>query len=191
MVQVVERLLIDDEFALLPPDPDGMRSELVCGRVVMSPPTGFRHGYLSVRIARQLDEFADRHDLGAVTVGSGFSFTPDRLNVRAPDVSFTSNERLAQVTIREQGYTLLAPDLCVEVLSPGNTAAAMREKVALYLATGVQRVWLVDGQRKTVTVHRPGAAPETLGAGDTLTSDDAGFGVEGFFLSLGQLFQST
>jgi len=46
----------------------------------------------------------------------------------------------------------------------------------------------LDPGKKTVTVHRPGAAPRACAPGDTLTSDDAGFGVEGFTLALADLF---
>lgn len=37
-----------------------------------------------------------------------------------------------------------APELCVEILSPGDTDAAMQEKVALYFDAGAVEVWLCD-----------------------------------------------
>lgn len=180
--------MTDDEFFRLPPDPDGMRMELVCGRVVLAPPPVFEHGHRSSGIAYFIEDFVRQHELGVVTTGSGFSYTPDRRNVRAPDVAFISHERLAAVTIREEGYTLLAPDLCVEVLSPGNTPRAVDEKVALYLSSGVRRVWVVEPKPRTVTVHRPGTLPELLRMGDGLTSEHAAFAVEGFALPLAVVF---
>ncbi len=61
--------------------------------------------------------------------------------VRVPDVAWTSPERRQSVI-----YTL-APELCVEVLSPANDEQEMREKRALYFEAGAQEVWLcgMDG----------------------------------------------
>jgi Uma2 family endonuclease len=60
--------------------------------------------------------------------------------VKAADVAWASPDRL-----RELGNRTCfpqAPDICVEVLSPGNTEAEIREKVALYFDAGAREVWL-------------------------------------------------
>ena len=36
-----------------------------------------------------------------------------------------------------------SPEICVEVLSPGNTEAKVPEKIALYFDAGAREVWLV------------------------------------------------
>jgi hypothetical protein len=56
------------------------------------------------------------------------------------------------------------------------------------IAAGAQRVWEVRPRLRTVTVHRPLVAPETLRQGDVLTSDHAGFPIDGFALSLDDVF---
>jgi hypothetical protein len=58
----------------------------------------------------------------------------------------------------------------------------------MWLGGGAARVWEVRPRLKTVTVHRPGGDPETLGAGGTLTSEHAGFAAEGFALALRDIF---
>jgi Uma2 family endonuclease len=44
-----------------------------------------------------------------------------------------------------------APDLVVEILSPGNSAKEMRDKKALYEEAGVCEYWIVDPERETIT----------------------------------------
>jgi Uma2 family endonuclease len=44
-----------------------------------------------------------------------------------------------------------APDLTVEILSPGNSAKEMRDKKALYEEAGVREYWIVDPERETIT----------------------------------------
>jgi len=46
-----------------------------------------------------------------------------------------------------------APDFIVEILSPSNTTIEMQRKFHLYRNAGVREYWIVDGEKKTVTVH--------------------------------------
>ena len=104
------------------------------GRILMSPPPAPRHGSLQARIAALLDSLMPR---GQVLTECPIS-TAD--GVKAADVAWASPERL-----RELGNRACfphAPELCVEVLSPGNTEAEMREKAALYFDAGAREVWL-------------------------------------------------
>jgi Uma2 family endonuclease len=63
-------------------------------------------------------------------------------NVKAPDVIWMSDARLAQ--IKDQISSPIAPEVCIEVMSPGNTKAHMLHKSTLYFAAGAQEVWLCD-----------------------------------------------
>jgi Uma2 family endonuclease len=79
----------------------------------------------------------------------------------------------------------LAPALAVEILSRSNTRAEMLLKRQDYFSVGVDLVWEVDPQARTVTVY---TAPETsvlLGEADTL---DGGEVLRGFMLPLHDLF---
>ncbi|MBN8831892.1 MAG: Uma2 family endonuclease [Sphingomonadales bacterium] len=64
----------------------------------------------------------------------------------------------------------------------------IQTKVETYLRCGSQRVWVVEPKTQTVTVHRPNSDSHTYHRGETLTSDDAAFAVEGFALPLDELF---
>jgi len=46
-----------------------------------------------------------------------------------------------------------APDLVVEILSPSNTAIEMQMKFNLYRDAGVREYWVVDGERKELTIN--------------------------------------
>ena len=104
------------------------------GHVVMTPPPGARHGMFQAEIVYQL---RNRIANGRVLTECPIS-TAD--GVRATDVAWASD-----ATIRELAggqLFLRAPDICVEVLSPDNTEAEMREKRALYFDAGAKEVWI-------------------------------------------------
>lgn len=87
-----------------------------------------------------------------------------------------------------RGFFPGVPDLAVEVVSPEDTPKDVRDKVDEFLAAGTPRVWVIHPARRTVTVYRPGGTPSVRAGTDTLTSEDAGFEVQGFSLSLSDLF---
>jgi Uma2 family endonuclease len=70
-------------------------------------------------------------------------------DLRAADVAFISKERWDVANDRDlEG----APELVVEILSPSNTKAQVREYAALCLANGCEEFWAVNFENKTVTV---------------------------------------
>jgi Uma2 family endonuclease len=52
-----------------------------------------------------------------------------------------------------------APEICVEVLSPGNTPAEMREKMALYFDAGAREVWICNKSGAVQFFLRGATAP--------------------------------
>lgn len=160
--------------------------ELVEGKIVPMAPTFWKHGSIEARLAHHLSTFAYERDLGEVMTGETGLYTgrdPD--TVRGADVLFISHERLAEAS--PNNYLDVAPELVVEVLSASNTAQEMRDKVAEYFSIGVERVWVVDSERRTVQIYRSPDAPRTLGEGDVLEGEGA---LEGFSLPLARLFDS-
>ena len=61
--------------------------------------------------------------------------------VRLPDVAWLSLERNR---IQESNVFTIAPEICVEVLSPSNTVEEINEKKSLYFETGALEVWTCD-----------------------------------------------
>jgi Uma2 family endonuclease len=158
-----------EELLRLPDD--GVRRELIDGEVRTMAPAGGPHGRDANRISAVLNAHIYAGGLGeGFTAETGFLLrrAPDR--VRAPDFAFIRAERLPADGLAP-GYVPVAPDLVVEVVSPGDAAADVREKVADWLGFGVRAVWVVyPGPRLdsyladgTVRTHDP--ADEVDGGG--------------------------
>ena len=74
----------------------------------------------------------------------------------------------------------LAPDLAVEVLSPGNTRGEMQRKLKEYFFSEVELVWYIDPRKRRVRVFTSPDDVTELSETDTLTGGDVlpGFAVE-------------
>ena len=123
--------------------------ELVWG-VVREPPSPFaRHQLVTTRLSALLDQHVRQHDRGTVLVSPmDVVLDPDRDLVLQPDVMFISGARSSIIRDFVRG----APDLVVEVASPGTARYDRDDKVRWYRAYGVRECWLVDSQRQAVTV---------------------------------------
>ena len=105
------------------------------GQVVMSP-ASIKHVALQERITEWLKFLLKK--------GKTFQEFPLETseNVKAPDVIWMSEELFEQV--REKVSSPLAPEICVEVMSPGNTKQQMLYKGRLYFEKGAQEFWICD-----------------------------------------------
>jgi Uma2 family endonuclease len=79
----------------------------------------------------------------------------------------------------------LAPNLAVEVLSRTNTPGEMAVKRQDYFTAGVQLVWEIDPEKRTVVVYTSATQGTTLQGGDIL---DGGTVLPGFTLVGTDLF---
>jgi Uma2 family endonuclease len=104
------------------------------GHAVMTPPPGQRHGRYQSEIAYLLRMRLPR---GGVWTECPIS-TAD--GVKAADVAWASPAAIEALGDRK--LFLRAPELCVEVRSPDNTEAELREKAALYFDAGAEEVWI-------------------------------------------------
>ncbi len=159
-----------DELLRLPDG--GRRFELIEGRLYSMAPTGDVHGFVESNIDNLLAPFVRERGLGWVLVGEpGFWLGRDPDTVRAPDVAFVSHARLGRHP--SGGFPRIAPDLAVEILSPGDRPGRVQGKVDEWLASGSLAVWLVDPIARTVTIHEPGRVSRRLGEEDELTGEPA------------------
>ncbi len=181
------QLLTAEEFYELPDAPHGGKMELICGRTVTHMPVGGPHGRFAGRVYSRLDRFIETHRLGEAGLEVGFILSRNPDTVRAPDVHFVRANRLTNGHM-PAGFFRGAPDLAVEVVSPGDTDSELVEKLMHYQRSGVLRAWVVRPEARTITVHYPDNNAHTFYDGDTLTSADAGFEIEGFALDVTELF---
>jgi Uma2 family endonuclease len=88
--------------------------------------------------------------------------------VFVPDVTYISFERLGEDWLQDRACPI-APELIVEIISPGQSFGDLAEKAVDYLQAGVLRVWVVDIHARTITVFYPDAPPQTKRGDATLT----------------------
>lgn len=144
---------------------DGVERELIRGELRERPMTKRNrfHTYAVTRLARFLDQWLDSQPspVGEVHTGEvGTILRRDPDSTVGIDVAYFDHDVMARQTDQT---TLVegAPRLAVEVLSPSDKLAEIREKVTEYLGAGVEMVWIVDPYFQTVQVHRRGTPPVT------------------------------
>lgn len=172
-----------DELLRMPDD--GVRRELVQGELKEMVPAGHRHGRVAMRIGSRLAEHVEANDLGAVYAAeTGFVLASDPDTVRAPDAAFVRRERLKEADDVE-GFFPGAPDLVVEVVSPGDAYAEVEAKVTDWLEAGTLMVVVVNPIQRTVNVHRGSSEVAVLKEADEL---DGSTVVPGWRLPVREIF---
>jgi Uma2 family endonuclease len=114
-------------------------------------PAGGRHGQIIVRPTLRLGGFVAEKRLGVV-LESNTGYRLPGGNVRSADLSFVAAGRLPGGKAPE-GFLELAPDLAIEVLSPGDEPRQILDKVGEYLGAGVRLVWLIDPRKRRAAAH--------------------------------------
>jgi Uma2 family endonuclease len=147
------------------------RVELVRGRLVVREPAGLRHGRVAMELARLLANYVGDRGMGRVYAAeTGFTVARDPDTVRAPDVAFIRRDRLPDP--EPLGFPDLAPDLVVEVLSPGDRPGEILAKVADWLSAGTRLVWVVDPLREVARVYRQDGSETIVTAEAALDGED-------------------
>src|SRR2546426_628725 len=138
-----------DELLALPTGM-GKRYELIAGELRTMSPAGWRHGEIIANVSELLGVFIRKTNLGRrFGAETGFLLRRDPDTVRAPDFAFIANEHLPKAKPKE-AFWPGAPDLAVEVLSPGDTSGEVSEKIEEWLTAGCKAVWVIDPKLQTV-----------------------------------------
>jgi Uma2 family endonuclease len=189
MVQT--RLLTADDLLALGSD---CHCELVEGRLVplydeedpMSP-AAHEHGEVAMEIGFRVKEFVRARRLGRTFAAeTGFRLRRNPDTVRAPDFAFVAHGRIT-ANLAISPYLDLAPDLVVEVLSPGDRAGEIARTVREYLVAGVRLVWIAYPALQVLVVHYPNGTSRSLSAEDELSGEDV---LPGFVCRVSELFPS-
>lgn len=149
------------DLELLPDD--GKRYEIIDGELYISKQPHWHHQFVCSQRWGVLQAWSDQTKLGMANVAPGVIF--DDNNDVAPDVVWISRQRLA-VSLQADGKLHDAPELAIEVLSPGGTNEKRdREiKLKLYSRRGVSEYWIVDWQKRRLEVYRREQAALALAA---------------------------
>jgi len=176
------------DLALMPDD--GNRYEIIEGELYVSRQPRTEHQYTCGRLGHFLEDWSDQSGLGLVLPAPGLVFAEDDDVV--PDVTWISREQYAQ-SVDAGGHLRLAPELVIEVLSPGkaNEKRDRHAKLKLYSRRGVQEYWIVSWIGQFVEVYRRADTElklaATLNAQDDLESPL----LPGFSCQISKLFLSS
>lgn len=114
------------------------------GQIVMSP-TRLKHGAFQARIARYMADFLGRGEViteAAIKTSKG---------AKVAHVAWFSAERWEKV--KEEFDASIAPEICVEILSPSNANAEIEQKKQLYFEAGATEVWTWDAEGTVQFFH--------------------------------------
>ncbi|HEX6778261.1 MAG TPA: Uma2 family endonuclease [Ktedonobacterales bacterium] len=187
-------LLTVAEFAQLPEDQDGWRTELIRGVVHRMPPVKDpRHDWILFNLATALGAYLKTSRLGGrVSLEQvGYALTPANApggTTVAPDLAYVVEERLPQVQHARQRkeYVQLAPDLVAEIVSPSQaTEREMQERAQMWLEAGTHLVWNIWPDEQRVDVWTPDEPMRSCYIKDTLDGQDV---VPEFTMAVADLF---
>jgi len=149
---------------------DGKRYEIIAGELFVSKQPTDDHQVAGEELFLELGIWSRQTGRGRPSMAPGFVFADD--DDVTPDLVWMSHARRREA-LGPDGHFHQAPELAVEVLSPGPTNARRdrQVKLALYDRRGVTEYWMVDTQQRRIEVCRRVAGRLTLVA--TLQEDDA------------------
>ena len=157
--------------------------EIVNGNLEEKEMGGAKHSGVGTRLIVRLGGFVEAHRLGGV-YGPDATFQIG-LNERLPDISFVSAKRIPPEG-EPDGKWLIAPDLAIEIISPNDLFERVYSKVVEYFAAGVNQVWLISTEQKSIIIYRSLTEAITLFEGDEIIGDDL---LPGFRCYVSELFR--
>ena len=172
-----------EEFLRLPGIDEHPYREFVDGRIEEKVAPQKRHSTIQKQLVRHLDDFALPRSLGESfpelrCTFAGRSIVPDVVFLLRDHIETDENGDL----INE---TFLPPDIHVEVASPDQPIKKNRDKLKFSTANGCPLGWLIDPERQTVEVYRPGRFREQLPADGVLVGEPV---LPGYRLPVAELF---
>ena len=146
---------VQEYLAFCRANPDLNTERTAEGEIVIVPPAGGESSKRSLRVAAQLDRWAQKDARGEAFESSVQFMLPDGSGL-SPDAAWVSNEALARLSPQQRReFLALSPEFIVEVRSPSDRLAKDKAKMETWIANGVQLGWLIDADRETVYVYRP------------------------------------
>ena len=151
-VEILETVRWTSADLELFPD-NGNRYEIINGELLVTRAPNWKHQKVANNVCVELTLWSRKTGLGETVQAPGVIFTDDD-NV-IPDVVWISNARLTEV-LDAKGHLQGAPELIVEVLSPGaeNDRRDRQLKLKLYSVQGVREYWIFDYSQQKAEIYR-------------------------------------
>ncbi len=145
------------------------RTELVNGEIVPKVSPTSPHSRAQKRLLILLNDWCEQTNLGEVNPEWTITLKRDGVDwAPVPDLTYISMSRIP-THWDGQGTCPGIPELVVEIISPGQSFGEMTSKATNYLLAGVDRVWVVDNQAKSVTIFGNNEFPQTFWVNDTIS----------------------
>ena len=173
-----------DDFVLFPDD--GKRHEIIDGEHYVTPSPNTKHQVVAGNLHMAVGTYLRSQPIGAVFLAP-FDVVFSHFDVVEPDLLYISKARRSVLT---EMHVRGAPDLVMEILSPGTRKTDEITKRGLYEGAGVQEYWIVDPALETIKIYRRSDDAFALAAElfaeqqDVLTSPL----LPGFAVSLREIF---
>jgi Uma2 family endonuclease len=138
-----------DDFVQFPDD--GKRHELIDGEHYVTPSPSTKHQRVAMNLGAMIWVHLKAHPIGEVFVAP-FDVVFSNVDVVEPDILYFSKERAAAILTPR--HVRGAPELVVEIGSPGTRKRDETLKRRLYEQFGVQEYWVIDPELDTIKVFR-------------------------------------
>jgi Uma2 family endonuclease len=166
MISSTSKLTVEEFFEL----PEGdLNYELIDGRAIAKMAPKFFHSRIQKTLLLMLENWAKNK--GRVEPEWAIKLEINGADwVPVPDLSYTSYNSLSADWILDEACPV-APELAIEIISPGQTFGDLAEKATDYLKAGVAIVWLIDTKAQTITVFYPDTLPQTFRGISTIKNE--------------------
>jgi Uma2 family endonuclease len=155
------------------------------GEIIIMPPTYLITGEQNSEITAQLVIWAKKDKRGRVCDSSTGFRLPNGAR-RSPDASWIRKDRVAALPIQQRkGFLHLCPDFVIELRSATDRIRRLKAKMEEYIANGAELGWLIDPKERTVSIYRPGRAPESVIRPERISGEGP---VAGFVLELADVW---
>ena len=183
-IATASKLLTADDLYRLPDD--GSRHELVKGKLITMPPPALKRSIAMGKIGFQIGNFIEEHGLpylGGFQAAAYITQNPD--TVRAADYGIYHRQDLPDPLPDCYYIPGLIPELVVEVIAPGYSAAAIT-RVRMWQDAGVRLVVMAYIADRAIDTYAADGTERHFAAGDTLTLEPA---LPGFAVPVADIFR--
>ena len=135
---------------------ESCRYELIGGEIIVSTAPRYIQQLLSMRITSQFLDYLKKKPIGEILATPGLILS--EFDGVIPDLIFITHERRDEILNEDDGKFHGAPELVIEILSPGrvNARRDLQIKRELYEIYNVPEYWAIKPQEKEIEVFRLG-----------------------------------
>ena len=154
------------------------------GQIYINMPTGLETSFRNSDLITEVNLWNRRTRLGRVSDSNGGYTLPDT-SMRAPDVAWISNERLATVSKEDlKKFAHVCPDFIIELASESDDLIHLKRKMEKYLQNGMRLGWLIDPFSQQTIIYHPERQSENKAFTEPLNGEEV---LPGFALTISEL----